>query len=87
MPTTCLAISPPICHVYVRRLAQLLLQRTEAEVQPYLQKFLSGALLGLRSDSELKDDCHTLIFQVGCVALSFSIDCTEKAAASLNYCP
>ena len=47
------------------RLTQQLLQRTEADVQPYLKKFLTNALLGLRTDSDLRDECHSLIFQVG----------------------
>ncbi|GAB4821978.1 hypothetical protein N2152v2_009024 [Parachlorella kessleri] len=46
------------------RLTQQLLQRTEAVVQPYLQKFLTNALLGLRTDSDLRDECHSLIFQL-----------------------
>ena len=41
-----------------------LLQRTETVVQPHLQKLLTALLLGSRTDSELKDDYHSLFYAV-----------------------
>lgn len=66
------------------RLAQELLRRTEPRVQPFLQKFLTNVLLGMRTDSELRDDCHALIFQVGAGAAGKCVVCLvsvlDKAA-------
>lgn len=45
-------------------LAAALLQRTETVVQPHLQKLLTALLLGSRTDSELKDDYHSLFYAV-----------------------
>lgn len=44
--------------------AAALLQRAETVVQPYVQKLLTALLLGSRTDSELKDDYHSLFFVV-----------------------
>ena len=47
------------------RLAAALLQRTQQTVQPYVQRLLTCLLLGSRTSSELREDYHSLIFQVG----------------------
>lgn len=46
------------------RLAQALMQRCEASLRPHLQRFLTLAIQGQATQSELKQDWHTLILQV-----------------------
>lgn len=44
--------------------AAALLQRCETLVQPHLQKLVTALLTGARTDSELKDDYHSLFYAV-----------------------
>lgn len=46
------------------RLAEELMRRAEVALQPYLQKFLSGVIDGQPTSSDLKEDCHQIIYQV-----------------------
>ena len=45
-------------------LAQSILRRTQQTIQPALQKFLSCALEGRRTESELREDPHALILYI-----------------------
>jgi len=45
-------------------LAQSILRRTQQTIQPSLQKFLSCALEGRRTESELREDPHALILYI-----------------------
>ena len=47
-----------------RRLAQALLHRNEARLQPSLQRFLTAVMDGQPTESELQEDYHHLIYQV-----------------------
>ena len=71
------------------RLAQQLLQRCEEAVRPHLQRFLAAALSGGRTESELKDDAHALLYQVGALlgaaglatGAGWGLECTFGGAA------
>lgn len=47
----------------MRRLAQALLHRNEARLQPSLQRFLTAVMDGQPTESELQEDYHHLIYQ------------------------
>lgn len=48
----------------MRRLAQTLIHRNEARLQPSLQRFLTAVMDGQPTESELQEDYHHLIYQV-----------------------
>ena len=47
----------------LRRLAQALIHRNEARLQPSLQRFLTAVMDGQPTESELQEDYHHLIYQ------------------------
>lgn len=52
----------------MRRLAQALIHRNEARLQPSLQRFLTAVMDGQPTESELQEDYHHLIYQA-CIVL------------------
>ena len=48
------------------RLTRALLDKAQQRMRPVLQRFLMNVIEGKAPNSDLKDQYHSLIYQVGC---------------------